>query len=107
MTLKFAIRVSLPEINLRPVLKSIRLVALYILYNYGIFLLAFLVWCFACYLYWDAITSSLLSTEQKHFVDHTPMVTRTVIVVIAGRRVSVKIAQKAKWLQVQMNGGNK
>jgi hypothetical protein len=89
------------EAKPRTTWNSLKLFALFIFWNYGLFVLFFLGFCVACYLYFDAVCLYLLPPEACDTVKDTPTAGKVVFVVIAGRRVAVRMNREVKRLKAK------
>lgn len=75
---------------------SVKLFALWLFWHYGLTILFFAGFCLACYLYLDTVMAYLLSPDLNEQVKHTPTAGKVVVVVVAGRRVAVRMNRRVK-----------
>lgn len=87
--------------TLRKAWKSVKLFALFIFWHYGLLLLFFAGFCLACYFYCHEVLSYLLPPEAQDMVRDTPAGGKVVVVVIAGRRVAVRMNREVKRLKAK------
>lgn len=87
-------------------LKAVKLFALFLFWHYGLMILFFAGFCLACYLYLDTVMAYLLSPDLCEQVQHTPAAGKVVVVVVAGRRVAVRMNRRVKVLKAKYVKGD-
>lgn len=80
---------------------ALKLFALWIFWHYGLTILFFAGFCLACYLYLDTVMCYLLSPDLCDQVKDTPAAGKVVVVVLAGRRVAVRMNRRVKVLKAK------
>lgn len=90
----------------QPRMHALKLFGLYIFWNWGILIFFFSLWCVACYLYFDVVTNAVLPPNLQDDLMNTPFTGKVMVVVIAGRKVTLKINRKIQLLKAKYIKGD-
>jgi hypothetical protein len=91
---------------LKRAVNALKLMLLFIFWNYGILITFFMVWVIACYTYFDTVATALLPTKLQNEIMSTPVPGKTAFIIIAGRKVTLKCNCYIKRLKLKFIKGD-